>query len=219
VNLLHPPYTLWHLSYVVIGISLAPIVYPPRSIATIVAFLLGLGIGAHALDETMGNPLQTKLSKANLYLIGFSSLAIAVGIGVYYSFTLSFLLLPIVFAETFFAICYNLEMFGKKLHASWVFSLSWGMIPLISGYFVNSLSITLPIILISIAAGMLTYIQRVLSTSARFVRRKLWQNGNLSSVQLESSKELLVSSERVLKILNVSIVLLAIALALGRVVT
>jgi hypothetical protein len=184
-----------------------------------VAFFLGLGVGAHALDETMGNPLQTKLSKANLYLIGFSSLGIAVGIGAYYSFTLSLLLLPIVFAETFFAVCYNLEMFGKKLHASWVFSLSWGMIPLITGYFVNALSITLLIVLVSIAAGLLTYIQRVLSTSARFVRRKLWQEGNLSSVQLESSKDLLVSSERVLKILNASMVILAVALVLERVVT
>ncbi len=49
VNLLHPPYTLWHLSYVIIGIGLAPVIYPDRSIAVIIAFFLGLGIGAHAL--------------------------------------------------------------------------------------------------------------------------------------------------------------------------
>ncbi len=218
MNLLHPPYTLWHLSYVVLGISLAPVIHPERSIATLIAFFLGLGIGAHALDETMGNPLQTKLSKSNLYLIGFSSLATAVVIGLYYSVTLSLFLLPMVFAETFFAISYNLEMFGKKLHVYWVFSLSWGILPLITGYFVNSLSITPGIILVSIAAGLLTYVQRDLSTSARFVRRQLWRNQGVSSQELEISKELLNDSERALKILNATIIFLAIVLVLQRVI-
>ena len=77
INLTHFPYTLWHLSYVLIGISLSPVIHTDRSIAVLVAYFLGLGIGAHALDETMGNPLQTKLSKSRLYLIGFSSLAAA----------------------------------------------------------------------------------------------------------------------------------------------
>ena len=56
--LLHPPYTAWHLSYVLIGASLAPTVSLVRLIATLLAFFLAVGIAAHALDELRGRPLQ-----------------------------------------------------------------------------------------------------------------------------------------------------------------
>jgi hypothetical protein len=55
VTLLHPPYTLWHLSYVAIGAALAPHVEVERLVATLVAFFLAVGIGAHALDELNGH--------------------------------------------------------------------------------------------------------------------------------------------------------------------
>ena len=46
VTLLHPPYTLWNLSYVCIGAALAPEWLPLRLGAGLVAFFLGLGIAA-----------------------------------------------------------------------------------------------------------------------------------------------------------------------------
>ena len=60
MTLLHPPYTLWHLSYVAIGASLAPELETNRLLWGLAAFLLGLGVGAHALDELHGRPLQTQ---------------------------------------------------------------------------------------------------------------------------------------------------------------
>ncbi len=50
ITLLHPPYTLWHLSYVVLGASLAPTVRYDRLGATLLALFLAVGIAAHALD-------------------------------------------------------------------------------------------------------------------------------------------------------------------------
>ena len=61
VTLLHLPYTTWHLSYVVIGACLAPHVPAGRLALTVAAFFLGLGVGAHALDELNGRPLQTRI--------------------------------------------------------------------------------------------------------------------------------------------------------------
>ena len=58
--LLHLPYTAWHLSYVVIGGCLAPIVAWGRLGAAVAAFGLAVGIGAHALDELRGRPLRTR---------------------------------------------------------------------------------------------------------------------------------------------------------------
>ena len=50
VTLLHPPYTLWHLSYVAIGAALAPAMKWGLLGWTLLAFLLAMGIGAHAHD-------------------------------------------------------------------------------------------------------------------------------------------------------------------------
>ncbi len=58
-TVLHPPYTAWHLSYVVIGASLAPRVHISRLVATVLAFFLAVGVAAHCLDELHGRPLRT----------------------------------------------------------------------------------------------------------------------------------------------------------------
>src|ERR1700674_3054634 len=88
---LHPPYTAWHLSYVLIGSGLAPSVNGVKLIATLLAFFLAVGISAHALDELKGRPLGTELpgpiltGAAALGLLGAIGLGIAglpqVGIG------------------------------------------------------------------------------------------------------------------------------------------
>ncbi len=61
VTLLHPPYTAWHLSYVVMGAALAPQFEWDRLLAALAAFFLGMGVGAHALDELNGRPLRTRI--------------------------------------------------------------------------------------------------------------------------------------------------------------
>ncbi|HZW57759.1 MAG TPA: hypothetical protein VFF30_15835 [Nitrososphaerales archaeon] len=199
---------------------MAPTIYVERSIAVLIAFFLGLGVGAHALDETMGNPLRTRLSTRSLYALGATALSFAVVIGLYYSITLSPLLLPIIFAELFFAIAYNLEILEKKFHSAIVFSLSWGVIPFFTGYFVNALSISLPVILMSAVIGILTIVQRTLSTQARYIRRKVptiervhLQDG--STVQINSA-DLAQPAEIALKGLTVVVFLLAAALVLLR---
>ena len=199
---------------------MAPTIYLDRSVAVLFAFFLGLGIGAHALDETMGNPLQTRLSKKSLYVIGFSALFAAIAIGLYYVYALSVLILPFVLIESFFALAYNLEMFQSKFHSDLVFALSWGSIPYLTGYFVNALSISLATIVMAVGIGLLTFVQRTLSTQARLWRRKMEP---VKSMKLSSGKEVNVSSselispaEKSLKALTIMIFLVAIALVLAR---
>ena len=45
-TLLHPPYTAWHLAYVVIGACLAPVVNATRLIGTLMAFFFAVGLAA-----------------------------------------------------------------------------------------------------------------------------------------------------------------------------
>src|SRR5438094_10039805 len=79
--LLHPPYTAWHLSYVLIGAGLAPRVEITRLLATLVAFFLAVGVSAHALDELRGRPLQTQLPEGILWPAASARLVRPVGRG------------------------------------------------------------------------------------------------------------------------------------------
>src|SRR5438093_11782475 len=82
ITLLHPPYTAWHLSYVALGAAAAPVVHGDRVAAALVAFFLGVGVCAHALDELNGRPLGTALSDRTLVALAAVGLAGAIGIGV-----------------------------------------------------------------------------------------------------------------------------------------
>ena len=65
-TLLHPPYTLWHLSFVAIGACIVPVIRPAYLGLAILAFFLAVGIAAHALDELRGRPLRTRISGPDL---------------------------------------------------------------------------------------------------------------------------------------------------------
>ena len=80
--LLHPPYTLWHLSYVAIGATIAPRFDGGRLVATLVAFFLAVGVCAHALDELHGRPLRTAIPGWLLVGAAAASLAGAVALGI-----------------------------------------------------------------------------------------------------------------------------------------
>src|ERR1700719_1562923 len=82
VTLLHPPYTAWHLSYVALGAAVAPTLHVGRLVATLGAFLLAVGVSAHALDELHGRPLQTRLSRGMLLALSVVGLVAALAIGV-----------------------------------------------------------------------------------------------------------------------------------------
>src|SRR5580698_9511744 len=82
VTLLHPPYTAWNLANVAIGAALAPQFDGGRLAAVLGAFLLGVGVCAHTLDELNGRPLRTRISDGALKGLAGASLAGAVAIGV-----------------------------------------------------------------------------------------------------------------------------------------
>ena len=111
VTLLHAPYTLWHVSYVVLGAAAAPSMHHGRLAGVLLAFFLAVGLSAHALDEYQGRPLSTRISDGRLLAIATSSLAGALAIGLFASLTISFWALPFVIFGGFIVLAYNLELF------------------------------------------------------------------------------------------------------------
>ena len=112
VTLLHPPYTLWHLSYVAIGAALAPGMTAERLLVALAAFFLAVGIGAHALDELHGHPLQTRISDRTLIALSIASIGGAIALGIYGAIAYTPWLAPLVVAGGFIGVSSNLEIFG-----------------------------------------------------------------------------------------------------------
>ena len=172
LTLLHPPYTAWHLSYVALGAVAAPHLHGDRLAATLLAFFLAVGIGAHALDELNGRPLRTRLSDGVLTGLAAASIAGAVAVGVVGCATVSLGLLPFVAAGAFVAVAYNLELLGGRFHSDFWFAAAWGAFPALTGYWINALEIRPQGLLVAVACFMLSLAQRRLSTPVRELRRR-----------------------------------------------
>ena len=173
VTLLHPPYTLWHLSYVAIGAGLAPDLEAKRLLWTLLAFALAMGVGAHALDELNGRPLGTAIPSRVLVTLAAASIAGAVAIGIGAALAWTLWLLPFVAFGGFIVVAYNLELFGGRFHSDTWFALTWGAFPLLTAYLAAAERVTVEALLAAAFAALLSLAQRRLSTEVRHVRRRV----------------------------------------------
>jgi hypothetical protein len=172
VTLLHPPYTAWHLSYVVFGAAVAATIHAGRLVATLGAFFLAVGVSAHALDELNGRPLRTTLRRRTLIGLAVMGLAGAIGIGVTGAIVVSPLLVPLVVLGALLVVAYNLELADGRFHTDVWFALGWGGFPAFTGYFAQTLTIRPAGVLVAAGCCLLSAAQRRLSTPVRELRRR-----------------------------------------------
>jgi hypothetical protein len=170
VTLLHPPYTLWHLSYVAFGAAVMPPLVLWRLAGTLVAFFLAVGIGAHALDELHGRPLGTGIDSRLLVATAVASITAAMVAGLIYG---GWKLLPFVVVGGVLVYGYNLELFGGRLHSDVWFALAWGAFPVLVGAYTQHWTLSLAAGVAAVAAFFLSLGQRTLSTPARMLRRQV----------------------------------------------
>lgn len=220
-TLLHPPYTAWHLGYVVIGACLAPHVHLGRLVATVVAFFLAVGLGAHALDELHGRPLRTGIPSPVLTVVAAVSLAGALGIGVVGVLQVGWTLIPFLVAGPMLVVAYNAELLGGVVHTDLGFALAWGAFPVLTAYVAQEQSLSPAAAVAGAAAVALSLAQRALSTPARQLRRRVTSvAGSMTMVgggtTPLSRRLVLAPLELALRAMSWAVVLLAAALALAR---
>jgi hypothetical protein len=220
-TLLHPPYTAWHLSYVVIGAALAPRINTTWLIATLIAFFFAVGISAHALDELKGRPLRTSIPSSVLIAAATVGLLIATVIGVAGVVKVGWVLVPFIVVGPMLVVAYNAELFGGFVHTDAGFAVAWGVFPVLTAYVAQAKTLALAPILAAVGAFALSAAQRALSTPARTIRRKVSSvAGTLTftdgRTQALDEKLLIRPLERALSAMSWSVVLLATALAVAR---
>ena len=219
VTLLHPPYTLWHLSYVAIGAGLAPVLHAGVLALTLAAFALALGVGAHALDELNGRPLRTRIPDQALVALAAVTVAAAASIGIGVAIDRTLWLLAFVAFGSFIVIAYNLELFGGRFHSDTWFALAWGAFPVLTAYFASAGRIAPAAVAAAVFASLLSVAQRRLLTQVRTVRREVervagtlvYLDGRSESLDAES---LTRTPETALRALTAAVVTLAVAVVL-----
>ncbi len=224
-TLLHPPYTVWHLSYVVMGAAIAPRLSWAMLGGTVLAFFLAVGLAAHALDELQGRPLRTTISTRTLATVAGVGLAGAVLLGAVAVPRSSVLLVPCIALGVLLVLGYNLELFGGRLHTDLGFAAAWGGFPVVVGFLAQAPPLTGPVsagaLCLALAATGLAYAQRQLSTPARALRRRV-ASADAAMTMIDGThrtldrEALLAPLEATLKALSIAMPVIAIALLLAR---
>ena len=217
-TLLHPPYTLWHLSYVVLGAALAPAPDPRIVIGAVVAFFLGVGVAAHSFDELQGRPLGTRIPRAALVAFGTVALASAIALGVVAASQLGLWFLAFVAVGAALVVLYGLE--APIIHSDMGFALGWGGFPVLTAAVATGASVA-PAIVVAIAASLLSLAQRRLSTPVRRIRRKARDvTGTITfrdgTTEALDRRALIAAPEGALRLLWLATVALSIGLLLVR---
>ncbi len=221
LTLLHPPYTLWHLSYVAVGAALAPRMDWALLGWTTLAFALAMGVGAHALDEMRGRPLQTRIPPRTLAALAVVSISAACAIGVAIAVSRTLWLLAFVGVGAFLVVAYNLELFGGRFHGGLWFPAAWGAFPVLTAYFASARTLHTAAFAAAGYAFASSWAQRRLSTPVRLVRRRVvavegqMELDDGTTLPLDADA-LAAVPEAALKALVVATVLIATALLLFR---
>lgn len=223
-TILHLPYTSMVLSYVLIGAMLSPTIHVDRVILTLVAYFLGLGFSAHALNELHAAHWTEALGKSELtvlFAVPLGGALVIGGYGVLELFALSSSILPslilmaVILLESFFLFAYNTDAFSGRFRSDLSFAFSWAALPTLLSYYVNTLTITTPALLVALAMAATAGIEINLSRWCKDLRRQ----SSLSELQFAdgthqkmSTIELTAKPERALKLIVVVVDVMAISL-------
>jgi len=221
-NLLHWPYTLWHLSYVVIGAGLADGLSWPLLGWTLLAFFLGMGVAAHCFDLLHGDPLRLGLKAGQLRFVGLAALAGAMSIGIWQIWA-GQVPAQLVFAvPTGAALAYGYGQEWKGFHGDWQFASWWAVFPFLVGYLAQGLDFSFELLPVGIFLFLTARVQRILSTRVRYLRRQVgkatvaletWHEGQQEWLfgAMELKPWLLAADEKALGWLAAAMVLYAVS--------
>lgn len=186
VGLLFLPYTGMCISFAIIGSLLANDIIWDRVGAIALIYALALGVSAHIADS-MGSkkakPWGNYFNKRQLLALMATTLVAAYAIGIYYIVLFVPLLGVIAVLEGFFLFVYNFEMFDGFFHNDFWFAISWGSLPLLAGYVIQTNSIDAFAIIISVAVGLVSYTE--IRMSRPYKQLKLQNDDNKKMKRLE----------------------------------
>lgn len=213
IGLLFLPYTGMVLAYTVIGSMMAERIFWDRVGAILIIYFLGLGIGGHALDALGSKgikPWGEVFSRIQLWTLVIASLVLAYAIGIYYIIVYTPLLGVIALLEGFFVLAYNLEWFRGCFHTDAWFAFSWGSLPVLAGYVLQTNLLSWAVLIVAASMGLLSMVEIKASRPYKALKRA--SSDTLTMVDLSHMQQF----EMILKGISLGVILLGVGLFLWR---
>ncbi len=213
VGLLFLPYTGMVLAFTVIGSMVAKSIHWDRVGAIVLIYFLGLGIGAHALDALGGKqekPWGEIFTRTQLWCMAILSLVMAYLIAGYYMVLYTPLLWGVAILEGFFVFAYNLEWFGGRFHTDGWFAFSWGFLPVLAGYILQTNRISLEALILAGSMGFFSTIEIKASRPYKELRRRA------AAPQNAARAEEMKRYETILKSISLGVIFLGVGMLFWR---
>ena len=175
IGMLFLPYTGMCVSFTIIGSMLSESILWDRVLSIFVIYFLALGVSAHAADNLGSKkikPWGNFFTIFELKLMVIGGLSVSYILGVYYIITVAPLLLIIAIIEGFFLFAYNFELFNGLFHNNFWFAVSWGGLPLLAGFVIQTDSISALSLISSIIAFLVAYTEIRISRKYKELKRK-----------------------------------------------
>ena len=174
IGMLFLPYTGMCISFTIIGSMLPESILWDRVLSIFIIYFLALGVSAHAADNLGSKkikPWGNFFTTFELKLMVIGGLFVSYVLGIYYIITFVPLLLIIAIIEGFFLFAYNFELFNGFFHNNFWFAVSWGSLPLLAGFVIQTNSISLLSLLSSIIAFLVAYSEIRISRTYKELKR------------------------------------------------
>lgn len=190
IGMLFLPYTGMCISFTIIGSMLSESISWDRVLSIFIIYFLALGVSAHAADNLGSKkikPWGNFFSTFELRLMVIGGLSVSYILGIYYIITVAPLLLIIAIIEGFFLFAYNFELFNGLFHNNFWFAVSWGGLPLLAGFVIQTNSISVLSLISSIMAFLVAYIEIRISRKYKELKRKPQDVVDFNAEKLERS--------------------------------
>ena len=215
VGLLFLPYTGMVLSFTVLGALLAPRTDWERVGALLVIYGLALGVAAHALDalgSRDAKPWGTVFRPTTLKIMAAFALLGAYAIGAWYMQRYAPWLWIVALAEGFFLLAYNLEWFGGWFHSDGWFAFSWGALPAIAGFMLQTNRLSIAVLVLGAGTAALSLVEIKASRPYKLQKRLARAGRAIDAAQVHTL-------EAILKAVSLGTIALTAGVALARAFT
>ncbi|MGB8028007.1 MAG: hypothetical protein WCE95_10425, partial [Nitrososphaeraceae archaeon] len=124
-----------------------------------------------SIGSKKNKPWGNYFSNLELLILIISGLVIAYGIGIYYIIFYVPLLLSIAILEGFFLFAYNYELWNGFFHNNIWFAISWGSLPFLAGYIMQTNSLSYTALLVSAVPFLISYTEIKLSRKYKMLKQ------------------------------------------------
>ena len=173
-GMLFLPYTGMCISFVVWGSLISGSSDFERLAILVLIYFIALGIGAHVADNIGSKkikPWGDLFTKRQSWIIILACLGFSYGLGLYYALLFAPILVFIGIIEGFFLFAYNFELLNGMFHKDYWFALSWGMLPFLAGFVIQTNNITSFSLIFSLIPFILSYIEIRISRLYKYNKR------------------------------------------------